>query len=255
MGSGVHVSLLGHATVRVEVDGRVALTDPLLRPRIAFLRWTAPRPDPQTLDATTVTVISHLHHDHCDPASLARLGRDRPLVVPWGSEGFFRRRGFTSVVALRPGERHEVDGVEVTATPAAHDGSRRPFGPAAVAVGYLIAVGGRRVYFAGDTDLFADMAAIGSVAPLDVALVPVWGWGPSIGPGHLDPDRAARATELLRPKVVVPIHWDGLRPAWERRRTPEAAARPVDRFVQEVRRLELPTEVRVLSPGASMTWP
>ena len=60
------------------------------------------------------------------------------------------------------------------------------------------------MYFAGDTDLFDGMADAQSI---DVALLPIAGWGPSLGTGHLDPDRAARATELIRPRLVVPIHW------------------------------------------------
>src|SRR5262249_60752921 len=62
-----------------------------------------------------------------------------------------------------------------------------------------------RVYFAGDTDLFGGMQEL---APgLDVALLPVAGWGPRVGSGHLDPQRAAETLRLLRPRVAIPIHW------------------------------------------------
>ena len=58
------------------------------------------------------------------------------------------------------------------------------------ALGYLIR-GSHQIYFAGDTDLFEGMATL---APrLDLVLLPIWGWGPSLGPGHLDPRRAAEA--------------------------------------------------------------
>ena len=63
---------------------------------------------------------------------------------------------------------------------------------------------GRRVYFAGDTDLFDGMA---DLAPVDVALLPIWGWGPTMGPGHMDPARAAQAAALLRARLAIPIHW------------------------------------------------
>lgn len=59
-------------------------------------------------------------------------------------------------------------------------------------------------YFAGDTDLFEGMA---DLAPLALALLPVWGWGTALGPGHLDPVRAAEALARLCPQVAVPIHW------------------------------------------------
>ena len=68
------------------------------------------------------------------------------------------------------------------------------------------------VFFAGDTDLFDEMS--GLVPKLDLALLPIWGWGPTIGPGHLDPGRAAEALTLLAPRLAVPIHWGTLRPAY-----------------------------------------
>ena len=90
----------------------------------------------------------------------------------------------------------------MTAVPALHDGRRTPVGQAGEdALGYVIAGGGRRVYFAGDTELFEEMSGL---RPLDLALLPVWGWGPSLNPGHLDP-AGARALALLRPRVAVPI--------------------------------------------------
>ena len=47
----------------------------------------------------------------------------------------------------------------------------------------------------------------GLVEDLDVALLPIWGWGPSPGPGHLDPETAARAVALVQPRIAIPIHW------------------------------------------------
>ena len=62
----------------------------------------------------------------------------------------------------------------------------------------------RSVYFAGDTDVFPGMAEL---APVDVALLPIWGWGPTMGPGHMDPARAAEAAALLGARLAIPIHW------------------------------------------------
>ena len=71
-------------------------------------------------------------------------------------------------------------------------------------VGYVVRVAGRAVYFAGDTDLFDGMRELG---PLDVALLPIWGWGQTLGERHLNPESAAIATKWLDPTTVVPIHW------------------------------------------------
>jgi len=153
-------------------------------------------------------------------------------------------------VPLSAGESHRVGGLTVTATPARHSGRREPFGPTAEALGFLLEGGGRRVYFAGDTDLFPEMRGLG--APLDLALVPVWGWGPRLGSGHLDPGRAADAVARLRPRVAIPMHWGsfgvyGHLQGEARRRA------PARRFAAEVGRRGLDTEVRVLAPGTGLT--
>jgi len=244
------VSFLGHATAMLEVEGVRVLTDPVLRPHLLFLRRiVAPLPA-ATYDGVDVAVISHLHHDHCDPPSLARLGRDVPIVVPSGGEKFVRDNGFRHVVALRPGESHRVGPVTLTATPAAHDGTRRPFGPTAGAVGYLITSPDCRIYFAGDTELFPAMR---DLAPLDLALLPVWGWGPNLGPGHLDPLGAARAVELLRPRRAVPIHWGTLFPYGLRTLYPDRLRVPPRAFARAVAS-HGDTEVVVLDPGGGPVW-
>jgi L-ascorbate metabolism protein UlaG (beta-lactamase superfamily) len=113
-------------------------------------------------------------------------------------------------------------------------------------VGFLLR-GGRRIYFAGDTDLFDGMEELG--AGLDLALLPIWGWGPSVGPGHLDPERAARAAALLSPQVVVPIHWGTLYPLGLARFRPRPLRAPPLEFAAWMRELAPQVEVRLLAPG------
>ncbi|WP_244871536.1 MBL fold metallo-hydrolase [Catellatospora sp. TT07R-123] len=243
---------LGHSTVLLDLGGVRVLTDPVLRGRLLFLRRVVAPPAPGNYGGVDAVVLSHLHHDHCDLPSLALLGRDIPLIAPDGSGDFLRRRGFRQVVTLAAGQSHRVGAVTVTATPAVHDGRREPFGPRAAAVGYRIASPRTAVYFAGDTDLFPGMADLGP--DLDLALVPVWGWGPNLGPGHLDPGRAAEAVALLRPRLAVPIHWGTLFPYGlsglyrHRLRTPARA------FADAVAARALPTRVTVLAPGRGMAW-
>jgi L-ascorbate metabolism protein UlaG (beta-lactamase superfamily) len=87
-------------------------------------------------------------------------------------------------------------------------------------------------------------------APVDVALLPVWGWGSSLGPGHMDPEQAASATVLLRPTVAVPIHWGTLAPPGLRRRVPPDE--PARRFRARCAVLAPATRVKVLQPGDSL---
>lgn len=243
---------LGHSTVLLDLDGVRVLTDPVLRGRLTFLRRVAAPVAPADHADVDVVVLSHLHHDHCDLRSLALLGRDVRLVAPDGAGDFLRRRGFRQVVTLKAGESHTVGALTVTATPAVHDGRREPFGPRAVAVGYLIGSARSAVYFAGDTDLFAGMRDLSP--DLDLALIPVWGWGPNLGPGHLDPQRAAEAVALLRPRRAVPIHWGTLFPYGLRVFYRDRLREPARAFAAAVAARELPTEVRVLAPGSGLTW-
>jgi L-ascorbate metabolism protein UlaG (beta-lactamase superfamily) len=245
----LRLTFLGHATVCIQLDGVVLLTDAVLRNAVAFLRWTAPAITIDLLHDVDATLISHLHHDHCDLASLAQLGRDRMLLAPAGAERFLRQRGFTRVVPMHVGQSHRVGTITVTATEAAHSGRREPFGPTADALGYLVDGVGVRLYFAGDTDLFPRMHDLDEP---DVALLPVAGWGKRLGPGHLDPIRAAEAVELIRPRIAVPIHWGALQPFWYRRRPPEVTLGPPSAFDREVRRRRLDTDVVVLTPGATI---
>ena len=257
MSASARLTYVGHSTVLIEMDGARLLTDPLLRGRVAHLRRQGPVPDLDRLWPLDGVLLSHLHLDHCDLPSLRRLGTDIRVLVPRGAGTLLRRRGFREVEELGPGETARAGALTVTATPAAHSGFRPPLGPVAAALGFVVS-GSRRVYFAGDTDLFPEMAEI-AVAPdgrgLDAALLPVWGWGPALGPGHLDPRRAALALWLLRPSLTVPIHWGTLRPARPARpgRSERPAPRylidPPHRFASYAARLAPDVEVRVVPPG------
>ena len=155
-----------------------------------------------------MVLISHLHWDHLDVPSLRGLGMDVPIVVSTGAGGWLRGIGFTNVREVDAGDELAVGGVSVQAVQAFHSAFRPPAGPTAEPLGYMIR-GGRSVYFAGDTDLFdgmGELARPGEV--IDVALLPVWGWGPVLGRGrHMDPKRAAESLRLIRPRAAVPIHW------------------------------------------------
>jgi len=236
---------LGHATVTIELGGTVLLTDPVLRTRVAHLRRYAPTPAPPSrVDAI---LVSHAHRDHLDLPSLRLLDSRAPVVAAPGAVRALRRSG-REVHELAPGQALEVGSVRVVAVPAIHDGRRSPLSRPAAAVGYLVE-GARSVYFAGDTERFDQMADLRRV---DVALLPIWGWGPRLGPGHMDPEEAARATAELRPGVVVPIHWGTFRPLASRARSDQVRD-PARRFAARMSELAPDVEVRVLAPGESMT--
>ena len=232
----------------LELGGVRLLTDPVLRPGFAHIRRHAAPPAAAVSEHVDAVLISHLHLDHLDLASLRSLDGSFRLLVPKGAGAFLRGQGFTQVEELACGESRDVAGVEVVATPAVHDARRWPvIGPRAVPIGYVIRAA-RSVYFAGDTDLFDAMD--GLEPELDVALLPVWGWGPRLGPGHLDPGRAARAAQLLRPRIAVPIHWGTFYP--HGRRMGNRLTAPPREFAARVAELAPQVTVRILEPGAAL---
>ncbi len=233
------VTWLGHATVVVDLDGQRVVTDPVLRRRVVhlFRDRAATVPD----DASGV-LLSHLHYDHLDVPSLKTFARDLPVAVPRGGAGLLR--GFADVREVGPGKSIELGGLRIDAVEADHDGRRHPGGVRGPALGYVLR-GSRSIYFAGDTDLFAGMAAF---APLDVALLPVAGWGSKVGPGHLDPQRAAAALALLRPRVAVPIHWGTYRVG----RRNEGSTAPAEAFVRAAAQLAPEVRVEILPVAGTL---
>jgi L-ascorbate metabolism protein UlaG (beta-lactamase superfamily) len=241
-----HLTYIGHATVLIEMDGARVLTDPLLRDRAGPLRRHRSPIDPAWTQPVDVVLVSHLHWDHFDLPSLRRLGRETRLIVPRGAARFLRRLGFSRVEEIAAGEKTRVGAVDVEATAARHSGFRPPLGPRTACLGYIVH-GRQRVYFAGDTDLFPEMVGLGD--PLDAALLPVWGWGPTLGAGHLNPRRAAEALMLLRPRVAMPIHWGTLCPVgmgWAR---PRFLTHPPQAFARHAAQLAPEVEVRITAPG------
>ena len=254
---------VGHSTVRIEIGGRVVLTDPVLTDRVSALTRVSRSCTPADHAGADLVLLSHLHGDHLHLPSLRLLGPDTRVVVPRGAGPWLRAKGIRRVEELAPGEELTDGGLHVTGMAADHSGHRwgprSTRGPQAVAMGHLITAGGRTVYAAGDTDLFDGM---GALPDLDVALLPVWGWGPTLGPGHLNPERAARAVALLRPRVAVPVHWGTLALAWLARAPGRAGARmrrllvdPPREFAAAVADLGLPTRVAVTTPGHDVALP
>jgi L-ascorbate metabolism protein UlaG (beta-lactamase superfamily) len=247
------LTFLGHSTVLIEMGGKRILTDPILSDRVIILRRVGRRLDPRLVAGIDAVLVSHLHLDHLHLPSIRMLGPDVQLIVPPGSGAWFRSRRFDSVVELAPSDRTMLGPVAITATPAVHSGYHPPFGPRAMAIGFLLEFEAARVYFAGDTDMFSAMTDFGGEG-LDVALLPVWGWGPRLGPGHMNPRRAAQALALLRPRYAIPIHWGTLWPFGLGRVVPHRLSQPPLEFARFARRYAPETEVLLVAPGDPVSF-
>ena len=243
----MQITWIGHSTVVVDDSHVRVLTDPVFRNRVGHLRRVA-GVELGAIDGVVAVLISHAHRDHLDMPSLRWL-RPRPrIVMPRGAGRHLVRLGFTDVTELAAGESVAVGALEGQATDAEHDGRRIPVGRSKPALGYLLS-GSERVHFAGDTDLFDGMRELS--ADLDVALLPIAGWGPRVPPGHLDPERAARALTLLRPRIVIPIHWGTYR-RLGLSRDAATVREPAEEFVRFASRLAPEVTVHVLLPGETL---
>jgi L-ascorbate metabolism protein UlaG (beta-lactamase superfamily) len=205
----VEITWWGHATVTVRDSGVRVLTDPLFVRRLAHLRRRRGALPPPPAAEADLVLVSHLHADHLHLGSLRRLAPGTAVVLPRGAlaavPGLRRLGSRLRLVEMGAGETLGFGAVTVRAVPAAHDGRRLPYGRQRVAaLGYVV-TGQAVTYFAGDTGLFDGMAE--AVGPCDVALLPVGGWGPFLGHGHLDAGRAARALAELAPRAAVPVHY------------------------------------------------
>jgi L-ascorbate metabolism protein UlaG (beta-lactamase superfamily) len=212
-GAGVRVTWVGHSTVLLELGGARVLTDPLLRRRLGPLRRRSDLPVHAHVEDVDVVLLSHLHHDHADLPSLRRLGHVPVVTHPENSPWLARHR-LAEARAASDEWCPLTSGVEVLLVRADHEARPMPHRPNG-ATGMLLRGGGVVVWFAGDTSLHPDMELLPELAgaPLDLALLPVGGWGPRLSPGHMGPVQAAEAAARSGARHVVPIHYGTLHPS------------------------------------------
>ncbi|MEL7976172.1 MBL fold metallo-hydrolase [Isoptericola sp. F-RaC21] len=232
-GAALRVTWLGHSTVVLDVPragGGAArlVTDPLLRRHAGLLRRRGDRPDVEAWRGADAALLSHLHHDHAELGSLRLLG-DVPVLTAPTNARWLRARGLRGVGLDPPaapsgtpgaaqhdgaqhgGAWHEVAGVQVRLTTAVHGDRPMPHRPNA-ASGHLVRGGGATVWAVGDTEHYPGVGRVRELAGgrVDVALVPVSGWGPRLSGGHLGPRGAAEVCAEVRPRVAIPVHWGTL---------------------------------------------
>jgi len=218
----------GHGTSALDVDGTKVVVDPY------FTDNPAATVKPEEVEADYI-LITHGHGDHvADAASIAeRTGAT--IISNFEIATWFQNQGFEAH-GQHLGGGHDHAWGYVKLTLALH-GSALPDGSdGGNPCGFLITTPGRqKVYLAGDTGLFGDMALIGEER-LDLAVIP-------IGDNYtMGPDDALRAVKLLQAKHVIPVHYS----TWE------LIVQDADAWAEKVRS-ETQTEPHVLQPGESLT--
>jgi L-ascorbate metabolism protein UlaG (beta-lactamase superfamily) len=245
------INFLGHSSVILDFNGTRVITDPVFQRRIIHLVRTAPVPSEDVYRDVDVVLISHLHYDHLDIRSLQSF-RNKPLIcVPKGAAELLSKNKINNIKELEVGEELSIGNLTIRTTNARHRNRRHPLGIRAECMGYL--VGNEvRVYFPGDTQIFPEMAAISD--RIDVALMPVWGWGPHLGRMHMSPQQAGEALALLKPKLAIPIHWGTYLPTGMAWLKPAFHSQPPRIFAEQAGKSAPEVEIRILKPGGTTVY-
>jgi L-ascorbate metabolism protein UlaG (beta-lactamase superfamily) len=225
------VSWLGHASVLLNIDGTLVLTDPALEPRIGIGRGFAkvgprrlvePALGPSELPQLDAVLLSHAHMDHTDLGTLRKIAVSTPVVVQTGNGDLVRR--FRQVHELGWGEHTDVAGLRVESTPVRHWGARmitdqhRGYG------GYLIQKGSRTVLFAGDTAYTTALTPLGLRRRIDLAILPIGAYDPWIA-NHASPEQAWAMFKAVGAEYVLPVHHSTFR------LSREPVDEPLERFM------------------------
>jgi L-ascorbate metabolism protein UlaG (beta-lactamase superfamily) len=194
------ITWLGHSTFLVRTPGgRRVLFDPWLVNNPACPEAMK---KPPTVD---LILASHGHGDHIEDLVLCARESGAPVVAAYELCEWLGRKGIQHVAPMNKGGSLDVAGLRVTMTDARHSSSFFDGGQMVYMgepAGFVIRLeDGRRIYFAGDTSLFGDMRLIGDLYAPEIVFLPI---GDRFTMG---PDTAAKACELLRPRLVVPMHW------------------------------------------------
>ncbi|MBP2300792.1 MBL fold metallo-hydrolase [Azospirillum picis] len=220
---GLRVAFVGHASFLIQAGGLNILTDPVWSERASPFTWAGPRrynPPGIAIDhlpPIDVVLVSHNHYDHLDLATLAALWRrDRPrFIMPLGNDAVVNGR-FPDIVvetadwgdgiALGPEAVVSIEPAHHWSARGTRDRNRALWGA------FVIAVGGRTLYFAGDTGFgggrhFARTAD--RFAPIDLALLPIGAYAPRwfMKGQHMNPEDAVQAFTLLGAAQALGYHW------------------------------------------------
>ena len=232
------VLLVGHSTVLLESSGTRILLDPFFgRGNLAYRRTSEPALRRSQVGPVAAVLVSHTHFDHFDARYLHSLPSDVPIYTGAAARFWGSLKALRAMRPLRAWQTVEVGPLQFTAVPAVHTGPT---------VGFVIRDGQSSAYFAGDTYAGRFMAEIGRRFRPQVCLMPVATFRLPLTMGNRG---ALKATQLLGPATVIPIHL-GITPRSPLLRKPETAGS----YVELLRAAGSAVDVRILDPGQSFEW-
>jgi L-ascorbate metabolism protein UlaG (beta-lactamase superfamily) len=258
-GASAVLTFIGHATFLIQTAAGNILTDPMYSDRAGPLNVFGPRRVRQPavrfddLPPISTVLLSHNHYDHCDLRTLGKLaGRFDPVVVtPFGNGTLVRPTGIRRIEELDWWQEAETSILPITLTPAQHFSARNPLDRnRALWGGFMLTVGGARIFFAGDTayaPFFSDVRQ--RLGPIDLALLPIGAYEPRwfMQAVHMNPAEAVQAHLDLEASESVGMHFGTFQ------LTTEGIDEPL-RALEEARRARNvpPSRFRTLDFGESL---
>ncbi len=186
-GGELKIFFVGHASLFMTYGGKVVHIDPV-----------GSEGDYASLPKADLILITHEHHDHLDAEAVGNLRREGTRVIV--SQACAGK--IADAVVMKNGDRRTLGNFEVEAVPAYNIAHKRPdgspFHPRGRGNGYLLTIGGKRIYVAGDTEPVPEMAALKDI---DIAFLPM------NLPYTMSPEMTAAAARTIRPKVLYPYHF------------------------------------------------
>lgn len=196
------ISYHGHSVVKIETEGKTILIDPFINGNeLTDLKVEDQKPD--------VILLTHGHNDHVgDTVEIAKAS-DALVVAPNELAVYLGWQGLNTH-PMHIGGARQFDFGKVKFTQAFHGSSyttpNNEIIYTGMPAGILFTAEGKTIYHAGDTALFSDMKLIGERHPVDVLFIPI---GDNFTMG---PEDAAYAVSLIKPKIVVPVHYNTFPP-------------------------------------------
>ncbi|HZR20919.1 MAG TPA: MBL fold metallo-hydrolase [Verrucomicrobiae bacterium] len=217
--NGITAAWLGHSTVLINFYGLTVLTDPALCRRIGAdtclgtvgpKRLIAPALAPGQLPNIDLVLLSHAHMDHLDPATLRVLPGQPQTVTAHATEDLLNRTELRRPASLRWGEKTRINtdqgDLEVEAFEVKHWGARWRHDTYRGYNGYILARGGKKLIFGGDTALTASFRSLRRKGPFDFAVMPIGAYQPWVS-SHCTPEQAARMANDAGANYLLPVHF------------------------------------------------
>jgi L-ascorbate metabolism protein UlaG (beta-lactamase superfamily) len=217
--SGLRITLIGHSSLLIEIDGRRILTDPVWSDRVSFLSFMGPKRffkpplDLKELPKLDAILISHDHYDHLDKKTI-KFFKDSeiPFFCSLGVGKFLERWGIERnfITEMDWGDSVMV-GTEctITATPARHFSGRGIIGRNET-LWSSFAIRGpiHNIFFGADSGWFEGFKEIGDTyGPFDLSILEIGAYGKYWPDIHMGPDNATNAHLALKSSLMMPIHW------------------------------------------------